>query len=78
MRKDEKTGEENHHFEVDSQRHEGKYQRFILARAWTRLIKDGKMGKENLNKKKNDHSDTSENSMIQNFIQICAFLVFRS
>ena len=31
----------NHHFEVDSQRHEGKYQRFILARAWTRLIKDG-------------------------------------
>ena len=25
MRKDEKTGEENHHFEVDSQRHEGKY-----------------------------------------------------
>ena len=41
VRKDEKTGEENHHFEVDSQRHEGKYQRFILARAWTRLIKDG-------------------------------------
>ena len=31
----------NHHFEVDSQRHKGKYQRFILARAWTRLIKDG-------------------------------------
>ena len=31
----------NHHFEVDSQRHEGKYLRFILARAWTRLIKDG-------------------------------------
>ena len=41
VRKDEKTGEENHHFEVDSQRHEGKYQRFNLARAWTRLIKDG-------------------------------------
>ena len=51
MRKEEKRGEENleekrrcvvnHHFEVDSQRHEGKYQRFILARAWTRLIKDG-------------------------------------
>ena len=31
----------NHPFEVDSQRHEGKYQRFNLARAWTRLIKDG-------------------------------------
>ena len=31
----------NHHFEVASQRHEGKYQRFILARTWTRLIKDG-------------------------------------
>ena len=31
----------SHHFEVASQRHEGKYQRFILARTWTRLIKDG-------------------------------------
>ena len=51
VRKEEKRGEENleekrrcvvnHHFEVASQRHEGKYQRFILARTWTRLIKDG-------------------------------------